>query len=83
MNLIETDKKYIANTYARYPLAVKEGSGDILTDGKDSFIDLGSGIAVNTFGMCDESWVNAVTNQLHKYYKAHKNNSLYYYHIEF
>lgn len=75
MNIIETDKEYIAGTYARYPLAVEGGSGDILSDGKDSFIDLGSGIAVNTFGMCDESWVKAVTDQLHKY--AHISN--YYY----
>ena len=64
MNTFEKDKEYIANTYARFPLAVKEGHGAILVDesGKE-YIDLGSGIAVNTFGAGDDEWVSAVSNQ--------------------
>jgi len=64
LSTFEMDKSYIANTYARFPLAVKEGHGAILVDedGKE-YIDLGSGIAVNTFGAGDDKWVAAVSAQ--------------------
>lgn len=59
------DKKYIANTYARFDLNIVSGKGSLFYDenGKE-YIDMGTGIAVNTFGFCDESWQNAVTKQL-------------------
>lgn len=65
MNIKEKDNLYIANTYARFPLVLKEGKGSVVwdEDGKE-YIDLGTGIAVNTFGFSDNEWVNAVTNQL-------------------
>ncbi len=76
MNIIEKDKKYVANTYGRYPLAVKYGKGAEIVDVNDKkYIDLGSGIAVNTFGICDSEWIAAVESQLNKY--AHISN--YYY----
>jgi len=76
MSIMEKDKKYIANTYARYPLEVKCGKGARIVDVNDKeYIDLGSGIAVNTFGICDDEWIKAVEAQLHKY--AHISN--YYY----
>ncbi len=64
-NLISIDKEYVANTYARFPVALKSGKGCILTDedGKE-YIDLGSGIGVTAFGIGDEAWVAAVTAQL-------------------
>ncbi|MFB0920323.1 MAG: acetylornithine/succinylornithine family transaminase [Oscillospiraceae bacterium] len=67
MDIIELDKSYVANTYARSPFVASVGSGAIITDenGKE-FIDLGSGIGVNAFGACDTQWVNAVETQLHK-----------------
>ncbi len=67
MTTIEKDKKYIANTYARAPFCAVSGKGAsvIGEDGKE-YIDLGSGIAVNTFGFCDEEWIKAVEQQLHK-----------------
>ena len=76
MNTFEKDKEFVAPTYARFPLEITGGKGAILTgsDGKE-YIDLGSGIAVNTFGACDEEWVNAVKAQLDKF--AHTSN-LYY-----
>ena len=51
MNTFEKDGQYIAHTYARFPLQIVSGKGSILTDseGKE-YIDLGTGIAVNTFG---------------------------------
>ena len=59
------DKTYIAGTYARFPLELVSGHGSILTDsaGKD-YIDMGSGIAVNAFGIADPEWKRAVTAQL-------------------
>ena len=65
MNIKEKDNLYIANTYARFPLVLKEGKGSVVwdEDGKE-YIDLGTGIAVKTFGFSDGEWVNAVTKQL-------------------
>ncbi len=70
------DSEYIAHTYARFPVEVVSGNGAVITDenGKE-YIDLGSGIAVNTFGMADNEWIEAVTKQLHKF--QHTSN-LYY-----
>lgn len=65
MNTKELDLQYVANTYARFPLELVRGKGAKAYDenGKE-YIDLGSGIAVNTFGFSDDEWVSAVTNQL-------------------
>lgn len=65
MNIFETDKTYIADTYARFPVEIVSGKGAKLmgSDGKQ-YTDLASGIAVNTFGASDDEWVNAVTAQL-------------------
>ena len=67
MNIIDIDKQYIANTYARFPLQLVSGKGSLVYDesGKE-YIDLGTGIAVNAFGVGDEAWKNAVTVQLDK-----------------
>ncbi len=64
MNIIEKDKKYIAGTYARFPVILAGGKGSLLYDdnGKE-YIDLGTGIAVNTFGVADTEWVEAVSRQ--------------------
>lgn len=65
MSITANDKQYIANTYARFPVELVSGKGSLLYDetGKE-YIDLGSGIAVNTFGISDDEWVDAVTKQL-------------------
>ncbi len=65
MDIFETDKTYIADTYARFPVEIVSGKGAKLmgSDGKQ-YTDLASGIAVNTFGASDDEWVNAVTAQL-------------------
>ena len=61
----ETDKQYVANTYGRFDVALVRGNGAYLYDeeGKE-YVDLGGGIAVNTFGAADSEWVAAVTRQL-------------------
>ncbi|MBE6795604.1 MAG: acetylornithine/succinylornithine family transaminase [Ruminococcaceae bacterium] len=65
MNIKELDKKYVANTYARFPIELVSGKGSKLydSDGKE-YIDMGTGIGVSAFGVGDEKWVDAVTKQL-------------------
>ena len=65
MNIFEKDKTYVAGTYGRFPLQLVRGKGCIAWDenGKE-YIDLGSGIAVNSFGYADDEWMAAVTAQL-------------------
>ena len=76
MTTKELDSKYIANTYARFPIVLDHGKGSLVwdTEGKE-YIDMGSGIAVNAFGLADEPWIAAVTAQLGKL--QHSSN-LYY-----
>lgn len=65
MNIKEKDNKYVASTYARFPICIKSGKGSLVYDdeGKE-YIDLGTGIAVNSFGVADDEWGAAVTAQL-------------------
>lgn len=65
MNIKEKDQYYVANTYARFSIEIVSGKGSTVVDscGKE-YIDMGSGIAVNIFGMCDEEWTSAVAKQL-------------------
>ena len=67
MNVFEKDSQYIANTYARFPVVLTSGKGSLVYDENgNEYIDLSTGIAVNTFGVSDEVWVKAVTEQLTK-----------------
>ena len=61
------DREYVAHTYGRFPVAIKEGKGAACYDfdGK-KYIDFSSGIGVNSLGFCDDGWVSAVTSQLNK-----------------
>ncbi len=65
MDIQKLDQTYIANTYARFPVTVVRGKGSLVWDenGKE-YIDLSTGIAVDTFGVADEQWMAAVTAQL-------------------
>lgn len=67
MEIIEKSEQYIAHTYARVPLSLAGGKGSLLYDeaGKE-YIDLGSGIAVNVFGVADDAWQKAVCEQASK-----------------
>ena len=67
MNIKEIDKSYVVGTYHRLDVAITKGKGSYLYDdnGKE-YLDFGSGIAVNTFGACDEVWQNAVKEQISK-----------------
>lgn len=65
--IIKTDNEYVANTYARFPLVLKEGKGSLVYDetGRE-YIDMGSGIGVTAFGIADDEWQVAVAKQLGK-----------------
>ena len=66
-DLKQTDKQYVANTYARFPVELVSGKGSLVYDetGKE-YIDMGSGIGVTAFGIADDEWQAAVTVQLGK-----------------
>lgn len=65
MTVQEKDKQFVAGTYARFPLTIVKGKGSLVWDenGKE-YIDLSTGIAVDTFGIADDEWIGAVTEQL-------------------
>ena len=64
MNTFERDSAYIVHTYGRAPVSFARGKGSLLwdEDGKQ-YIDLGSGIAVNSLGASDDLWLAAVVRQ--------------------
>ena len=74
--IIGEDKEFIAGTYSRFPVVFKEGRGCRLYDyeGKE-YLDCGSGIAVDIFGVNDEEWKAAVIGQLEK---VQHTSNLYY-----
>ena len=65
MTIKELDAQYIAPTYARFPLCLVKGKGSLVYDdsGKE-YIDLSTGIAVNTFGYSDDEWIKSINEQL-------------------
>lgn len=76
MNTKELDNEYIAHSYGRFDVCLTKGKGSTLYDesGK-KYIDFGSGIGVSAFGICDDEWVNAVSEQLNK---VQHTSNLYY-----
>ncbi len=76
MNIKEKDREYIVKTYSRFDLEIKSGKGSLVYDeaGKE-YVDLSTGIAVNTLGHADPDWMAAITGQLSQI--AHTSN-LYY-----
>lgn len=52
------------HTYGRYDAALAKGKGAVCydEDGK-RYVDVASGIGVNSLGFCDDGWVEAVTKQ--------------------
>ncbi len=63
--ILQIDQTYVANTYKRFPIEIVSGSGSLVydADGKE-YIDMGTGIAVNSFGVSDPVWQEAVKDQL-------------------
>ena len=70
------DKTFVANTYARFPVEIVRGKGSRVWDAAGrEYIDMGSGIAVNAFGVGDEEWKAAVIAQLDR---VQHTSNLYY-----
>lgn len=65
MSIQSIDKEYVAGTYNRFPLEIVSGKGSLVYDetGKE-YIDMGSGIAVTSFGIADEAWQQAIIRQI-------------------
>ena len=65
MNTFELDEAYVAHTYRRFPVEIVSGKGSLVQDaaGKE-YIDMGSGIAVTSFGIADDVWIAAVESQI-------------------
>lgn len=59
------DQTYVANTYNRFPVEIVSGKGSLVYDetGRE-YIDMGSGIAVTSFGVADDEWCAAVSAQM-------------------
>ncbi len=76
MSITSLDNTYVASTYGRFPLELSHGKGSLVydTQGKE-YIDLGTGIAVNTFGYADDEWNKAVQEQMNKL--QHTSNLFY------
>lgn len=67
MSIMETDAAYVAGTYKRFPVEIVSGKGSVVkdTNGKE-YIDMGSGIGVTSFGIADDIWQKAITDQIGK-----------------
>jgi len=76
MTIRELDERYVAGTYRRFPVTIVSGKGSMVYDEQGrGYIDMGTGIAVNSFGVADEAWIAAVTEQLGK---VQHTSNLYY-----
>ena len=55
-NIQALDSQYITGTYRRFPVVLKHGKGSLVYDENETeYIDLSTGIAVNTFGFADDA----------------------------
>ncbi|HZY31089.1 MAG TPA: acetylornithine transaminase [Candidatus Methylomirabilis sp.] len=63
-DLIEDSARYLANTYARFPVVLIRGRGARLWDseGKE-YLDFAAGIAVDVLGHCHPKMVEAIKTQ--------------------
>lgn len=76
MHVMEMDQTYVAGTYKRFPVEIVSGKGSRVWDENGKmYVDMGSGIGVNVFGIGDEAWKQAVTDQLDK---VQHTSNLYY-----
>lgn len=65
--ITELDKQYVAPTYGRFPVELTNGKGSTIydTNGK-AYTDMTSGIGVTAFGIADDAWLAAITQQAGK-----------------
>lgn len=66
-DIIALDNNYIMNTYARQPIALKEGKGSVVWDIEGrSYIDCVAGIAVNNLGHAHPRLAKTICQQSQK-----------------
>ena len=65
--VIKRDDRYVLHTYGRNPIVLEKGHG-LYAEGPEGqkYLDLTSGIGVNSLGYCDLTWAEAVSEQAHK-----------------
>lgn len=70
------DEQYVMHTYGRFPVVIASGSNATWYDPEgNKYIDFTSGIGVNSMGMANPKWVNAITEQAKK--MGHTSNLFY------
>lgn len=75
-DLKQRDTAAVAGTYRRFPVEIVSGKGSVVFDENGKrYIDMGSGIGVTSFGIADDAWIAAVTEQLSK---VQHTSNLYY-----
>ena len=63
----ELENQYVMNTYGRVEIALEKGEGSILYDTEgNSYIDLTSGIGVNSLGYHHPALTQAIQRQAEK-----------------
>lgn len=73
VDTVQMDGRYVAPTYARFPVAFARGRGCYLWDeGGKRYTDMGSGIAVHALGHGNRAWQRAVCRQARRL--AHVSN---------
>lgn len=76
MNLIELEKKYILQTYKRFPVIFTKGKGQYLWDDRGrKYLDFFSGLGVCNLGHSNKKILKAIKSQIEKF--IHTSN-LYY-----
>lgn len=66
--LYQQDKQYILNTYNKIPIDIKNGEGSYLIDvNRNRYLDMYSGIAVNSLGHKNNEILSNVIKQAEKY----------------
>ena len=67
MTTKELDAEYVASTYRRFPVEIVSGKGsEVFDETGKRYIDMGSGIAVTSFGVADDIWKQAVAEQMNR-----------------
>lgn len=75
-NFKEIDDKYVAHTYARFPICIKYGEGAYVYDTDlKKYLDFTAGIGVNCLGYAYQPWVCAIQKQASQL--AHISNLFY------
>ena len=67
MSIMQMDNEFVAGTYKRFPVEIVSGKGSKVVDvNRKEYIDMCSGIGVTAFGIADDVWQAAITQQLGK-----------------